>query len=258
MKTIRIFVLIVLIVLFSTPAFAQLEKPPEPRLIAKPNPALADINSLMVVITPPPSEPNTDGLIWSQLIETISDNLNKAGIKITAAVAGNILEIPELRLNIDLLKLGDSQQYVFRVQTSFARKVLLEDVSRNYIKADVFQIDPVIQLVQINDMPEAVSGAVSQQADAFIAAWSVAKQSNKQTDVNWPKPHSGKAAVEKNSKPAKQQDTETKYVASKNSKVFHKANCQFAKRIKPENLVSYNTRDEAVKAGKNPCKTCNP
>jgi hypothetical protein len=258
MKTIRIFVLIVLIVLFSTPAFAQLEKPPEPRLIAKPNPALADINSLMVVITPPPSEPNTEGLVWSQLIETISGKLNKAGIKITAAVAGNILEIPELRLNIDLLKLSDSQQYVFRVQTSFARKVLLEDGSETCIKADVFQTDPVIQLVQVNDMPEAVSGAVSQQADAFIAAWSVAKQLNKQTDVNWPKPHSGKAAVEKNSKPAKQQDTETKYVASKNSKVFHKANCQFAKRIKPENLVSYNTRDEAVKAGKNPCKTCNP
>ncbi|MGA2092521.1 MAG: Ada metal-binding domain-containing protein [Sedimentisphaerales bacterium] len=258
MKTANIFVLIVLVVLFSTPAFAQLEKPPEPRLIAKPNPALADINSLMMVIIPSPPEPNTDGLVWSQLIETVSGKLNKAGIKIAAPVAGSLLEVPELRLNIDLLEFGDSQQYVFRVQTSFARKVLLGDGSETCIKADVFQTNPLIQLVPIHDMPEAVVNAVSQQADTFIAAWSVAKQLNKQTDVNNAGPQSGKAAVKKDTKSAKQQDADTKYVASKNGKVFHKASCQFAKRIKPENLVSYNTRDEAVKAGKNPCKTCNP
>ncbi|MGD0077472.1 MAG: Ada metal-binding domain-containing protein [Sedimentisphaerales bacterium] len=258
MKTTRILTLIVLAGLFSNPSFAQLEKPPEPCLIAKPNPALADINCLAIVIIPPSSEPNTDGLVWSQLFETISGKLNKAGIKIAAAVGGNILEIPELRLNIDLLKLSETQQCVFRVQTSFARKVLLEDVSGSHIKADVFKTDPVIQLVQIHDMPEALVNVASQQVDAFITAWSVAKQLNKQADVNLPRPQSGKAAVKKDTKSAKQQDTETKYVASKNSKVFHKADCQFAKRIKPENLVSYDTRDEAIKAGKNPCKTCNP
>jgi hypothetical protein len=250
--------LVVLFFVFSTSAFAQLEKPPEPRLIAKPNPALADINGLMLVIIPSPSEPNTDGLVWSQLFETISDKLNKAGIKIAAAVGGNILEIPELRLNIDLLKFSDSNQYVFRVQTSFARKVLLEGVSESYIKAEVFQTDPVIQIVQIQEMPEAIVNVASQQVDAFITAWSVAKQLNKQADVNLPRPQSGKANVKKDTKSEKQQDTETKYVASKNSKVFHKADCQFAKRIKPENIVIYNTRDDAVKAGKNPCKICNP
>jgi hypothetical protein len=50
MKTARIFILIVLVVLFSNPTFAQVEKSPEPRLIAKPNPALADVNCVYVNI----------------------------------------------------------------------------------------------------------------------------------------------------------------------------------------------------------------
>jgi len=250
--------LVVLFFVFSSPTFAQLEKPYEPRLIAKPNPALADINSLMIVIIPSPAEPNTDGLVWAQLIETVSEKLNKAGIKIIAGVAGNILEIPELRLNIDLLKLSDSQQYVFRVQTSIARKVLLEDVSESYIKADVFQTDPVIQVVQIHGIPEAVLDAVSHQVDIFISAWSVSQKLNHRTNVNQPQTQSTKATVKKDSQPVKKQEAETQYVASKNSKVFHKADCPSAKRILPKNLVTYATREDAVKSGKRPCKRCNP
>jgi len=48
------------------------------------------------------------------------------------------------------------------------------------------------------------------------------------------------------------------YVASKNSKVFHKPECRWAKRIKPENLVGYSSKNEAIKAGKRPCKQCKP
>lgn len=250
--------LIVLFLIFSISVFAEIEKPPEPRLIAKPNPALADINSLMVVISPQPAEPNIDGFAWSQLLEVVSGKLNHDGIQTIAAVAGNILEIPELRLNIDLLKLGDSRQYAFRVQISIARKVLLEDVSGGYIKADVFKTDAVVDMVQIDEMPKAVSDAVSHQVDIFITALSVSKQLSHQADAEKSKSQSKKTPVKKDSKSAEQQDGGTKYVASKNGKVFHKADCQFAKKIKPENLVTYDTRDDALKAGKNPCKTCNP
>ena len=45
---------------------------------------------------------------------------------------------------------------------------------------------------------------------------------------------------------------------SKSSDVFHKADCHSASNISSENLVSYKTRQEAVKAGKRPCKLCNP
>ena len=48
------------------------------------------------------------------------------------------------------------------------------------------------------------------------------------------------------------------YVASKNSEVFHKADCKSAAKISEKNLVHYATRDEAIQAGKKPCHECNP
>lgn len=44
------------------------------------------------------------------------------------------------------------------------------------------------------------------------------------------------------------------YVGSKNSKTYHKPDCKWAKKIKPENLVCYRT-DLEVK-GLTPCNTC--
>jgi len=51
---------------------------------------------------------------------------------------------------------------------------------------------------------------------------------------------------------------EYEYVASKNSNVFHKPDCRWAKKISSENLVGYNSREEAIKAGKRPCRWCKP
>jgi len=66
-------------------------------------------------------------------------------------------------------------------------------------------------------------------------------------------------ATEKQTKPAaKSAVAEYKYVASKNSNIFHKPECSWAKRIKPENLVGYNSKEEVIKAGKRPCKWCKP
>ncbi len=58
--------------------------------------------------------------------------------------------------------------------------------------------------------------------------------------------------------PGKRAVAEYKYVASKNSEVFHKPQCRWAKKISKRNLVGYNSTDEAVKAGKRPCKLCKP
>ena len=50
----------------------------------------------------------------------------------------------------------------------------------------------------------------------------------------------------------------TGFIANKNSKVFHKADCKLVAKMKPENKVPYASRDEAIKAGYKPCKVCNP
>ena len=46
------------------------------------------------------------------------------------------------------------------------------------------------------------------------------------------------------------------YVASKNSNIYHKPDCKWAKRIKPENLICFKSIEEVKDL--NPCKTCNP
>ncbi len=48
------------------------------------------------------------------------------------------------------------------------------------------------------------------------------------------------------------------YVASKNSQVFHKADCKSAAKISEKNLIHYATREGAIQAGKKPCAECKP
>ena len=48
------------------------------------------------------------------------------------------------------------------------------------------------------------------------------------------------------------------YIASKTSKIFHRVRCSHAKRINPAKAITFSTRNEAIKTGRKPCKTCNP
>ena len=48
------------------------------------------------------------------------------------------------------------------------------------------------------------------------------------------------------------------YVASRNSEVFHRADCELAAKISPKNLVHYASRSEAIRDGKKPCSECKP
>jgi hypothetical protein len=52
-----------------------------------------------------------------------------------------------------------------------------------------------------------------------------------------------------NSQPTK----DCAFVASKNSNKYHIPSCQWAKRIKPENLVCYKSAQDAEAAGKQKC-----
>jgi len=47
------------------------------------------------------------------------------------------------------------------------------------------------------------------------------------------------------------------YVASRNSAVFHRADCKSVSTISAKNLVRYATRDEPIASGKKPSQDCN-
>jgi len=53
-------------------------------------------------------------------------------------------------------------------------------------------------------------------------------------------------------------EDEQVFVASRRGKTFHKPECPSAQRIKPENLVTFQSTVEARTAGCVPCKTCLP
>lgn len=50
----------------------------------------------------------------------------------------------------------------------------------------------------------------------------------------------------------------THYLGNKNTKKFHKSTCSFAKKIKSENLITFESREEAVSGNYAPCGKCNP
>jgi len=46
--------------------------------------------------------------------------------------------------------------------------------------------------------------------------------------------------------------------ASKKTNKYHYATCKWALNIKADNLIKFNSPEEAVKAGYVPCKVCKP
>jgi Micrococcal nuclease (thermonuclease) homologs len=48
------------------------------------------------------------------------------------------------------------------------------------------------------------------------------------------------------------------FVGSKKSTVYHYPWCSYVDRIKPENLIRFDTPEEAIAAGYHPCRVCNP
>ncbi len=282
----QIIILTVVITILSVPALANISSPledePDAILIGQPHPELAGIEELYVVINLLDADPGKDGLVRSELDKLVRDRLKNAGITIAEDDVDKInpdikkvlmrrlkekdvrnlkwrsANIPELRVDVEMIKLDDSQQHVFRIQTSLARSVHLATQPKLGFQADVWKEKAAMQEVAVQNMPATVTAVVLAQVDSFTEDYRIANPPGRQSaDAN------DIAALI--TTPANQSKTTVKpttaeheFVASKNSKVFHKATCSSAKRIKPGNLVSYGTREKATEAGKRPCKICKP
>ena len=249
-------VLVILTGVLCGPAFGEIEHGGGSVLLYQPNPTLVGIDNLHVTIIHPDEEPN--GLKWGKLREEIDNNINEAGMKVFTPEPGVKYKLPiwpALKIHVDMLGLGQSEQYVFRIQTSLSRAVFLTEKQKFSFKADVWKTDASMQAVSVADMPAAVTKVVLEQTEAFIMAWLTANPQGIQTaDVN----DIDSLKKEREMPLAKSPTAKDQYVASKNSKVFHRPDCGSAKRISPKNLVGYNSRDEVIQAGKRPCKRCKP
>jgi hypothetical protein len=48
------------------------------------------------------------------------------------------------------------------------------------------------------------------------------------------------------------------FVGSSKGKTFHRPSCEWAKKIRPSNLIRFRNPEEALKKGYAPCRTCLP
>lgn len=228
-------------------------------LINQPHPALAGIDKLNVVVLHYGAKPDKDVPAWKQIEIDVKEKLRRAGIELDTPTADNLLTMPELRIYLSTLSLEDSQQRVFHIRTALARAVRLKNKQNPVFKADIWQAAPEMLAVSAENMPENITNVLLGQVEGFINIY-------KATNPPGTKPSDPGIKETASSKiPGKQDETdvnsavsEHKYVASKSSSVFHKPECRWAKNISEGNLVSYTSKDEAIKAGKRPCKTCNP
>lgn len=253
------FILVLVIGFLCAPVLAEAElaAPNErPLLIDRANQQLAGIGILCLDIVMPEAEAKKNSLAWEKLKDKAKSELEQADIEVTCQFYKEYeIRCPRLRVDIEMLALEDSHQYILRIQTSLARAVYLAKHTSWAVVADVWKSEPVMQVISVQDMPPTVTNLALEQVKAFIGAYRLANsQLGQLPDVNdtiaVPATTSGSFS--------NQATIDYKYVASKNSQVFHKPDCRWAKNISMQNLVGYNTMEQAIEAGKKPCRWCKP
>lgn len=188
----------------------------------------------------------------SQMMEVIKKRIDPNNVRNLTLRRG---EVPELVVEITLIRPGQSDQTVFCLQTSLARVVVLQGRDNITLKAPVWKTQPAIGLTSGETLHSVVAAAVAEQVQAFLKAHKDADESAEH--FLSPSAHMSPAKTAADPTPTIT-TAEHQYVASKNSQVFHLPGCRSVKRISPENLTGYKTRDEAVNAGKRPCRLCAP
>lgn len=274
----QFLILAVIATIFTFPVHAKdtstLGEEPSQSLIGQPLPELAGIDKLYVGMainrqyvgmTPELDDSSKTGPAWKKLEREVMNRLLESDIKVVGNIKTvikfglNISELSELRIDIDMLKLKDSQQHLFHIQTCISRNVILKYYPALGLRADVWKSNPVMQAVPTQNVPAEVAKVTLAQVDGFIADYRLANPPGSKfpdaKDITAIPP----VVTSEQTKPVVKPITaKQKFVASKNSKVFHKPDCRWAQRIKPINLITFSTRDQAIQAGKRPCKQCKP
>jgi len=191
-----------------------------------------------------------------EIRENIVKRLEQAGIKILPVqLWGTAPGRCRLKVLIKVYKPSDLDTFIYNLKVYFVQTVALERIPEAKIDAVTWELSWLAHGSR-KRLTEAVPKNLTIMTDNFIRDYHLAnKHSGEPSDTN-----------SRNTVPVTAPQGQIrsgvaaryKYVSSKNSQVFHSPQCRSAKRIKPENLVGYNSRDEAIQAGKRPCKVCKP
>ncbi len=249
----------VLIVVVAISVRAQKEVPQhedEPFLIGNPYPALLGVEQLYVQIIKTSVAEDETGVNWEELQLAIEKKLKEEGIN---CVDPKLTPVPRVKVYVHFLKVPDSQKFVYYIQTSFARLVTLKDSRKTNMLVDLWKTNPAMQITPVEDMRTKITEVTLEQIETFIHAYKTANIRSTRLNETGMDENKPLKEPSKPEQPVTERLTSRySYVSSKNSSVFHKPDCRWAQNISEENLVGYNSREEAIKAGKRPCKSCNP
>ena len=209
----------------------------------------------MVVSVSTSKEAREAGLKEEAIRKEIATRLEQTGVKI---IPEYMYGPPRLHISINAYKIPRQEIFVDNIRVRLKQKVTLVRNPEEKINAVTWEFSWLS-----NSSPQRfvkhIQGHIKILIDAFIRDYRAANLPAKQpADANDIGTISTTTTTQQPKPPAKPAVAEYKYVASKNSKVFHKSECSWAKRIKPENLVGYNSKEDVMKAGKRPCKQCKP
>ena len=245
------------------------------RLAGLPNPALVGLQSLRVTALYNNSRLGVDDYLWTATTARAERRLAESDTRLAFLIRRGYefryFDVPTLIITVDKFVLGPTRPPILFVQTSLETNITTQRNPNTFIKTTVWSITETVQAEAAQAELAAVSSLIYQQIDRFVADFS---QANPYFAVT-PEPNDAnnlpKAPAAPTPMPPKSQQkpkdvtpkdkpapSNFSFVSSTSSIVFHKSDCAYAKTIAPKNLITYNSREEAIAAGKRPCKKCNP
>jgi hypothetical protein len=236
-----------------------------------PNPALVGIEAIRVVVVYQNALVGRDEWIYRNLGAMVERRLTSSDAQIAALIergySARYQNIPTLTINVDRIVLNRARPPVLYVRTSFSADVTLERNLSTFLRIELWTKAETIQAPSLQAEFTVVTSLVNKHIEQFASDFKQANsaisplmdvndynnilpQATQQLPAETPK-ETPKTPVEK-------EKVEQVYIASKNSSVFHRPDCSWVGRILPKNRIEYKTREEAIQAGKKPCKKCKP
>ncbi len=217
--------------------------------------ALAGVEKLSIALATQET-PQVEKLVdIPKLRAQLVAKLKEAGIKPMEGEAG---ACPRLVVQIEGVMVPDCDKCICRVQTSMNRVVTFTAHRDLQVEAEVWRLRPTMKVVAGNEAGKMITDAVFAQVEAFIDAYESAPMQARVTAAEPNTPGSGSPNPAKSSPQNLQAVSQFPFVASKSASVFHRPDCRWAQNISGDNRLGYKTREEAIQAGKRPCKSCQP
>ncbi len=169
-------------------------------------------------------------------------------------------DAPILLVTLNVLYMDTGTRAALYVQTSMTRPVRLVDARGNqYLHATIWSTGPVMQSVMATRWENEAKKVVLQQVESFLTASRPAavRSGNLAGGVNTGAPATS-AIAKAPAAPTAQATSTSAVVSAKIGSEFHRPDCPVARVIGAQSMVTYRTREEALAAGKRPCKSCNP